>query len=108
MVYLSSMEMYGSPDPSLDCVTEQDYGFVDVLNVRSCYPEGKRMCECLCAAYAKEYQLPVKIARLAQTFGAVSVPEKLGSLLNLPEAHPRRGHCAPHRREILWQLLRHL
>lgn len=26
MVYLSSMEMYGSPDPSLDCVTEQDYG----------------------------------------------------------------------------------
>ena len=28
------------------------------------------MCECLCSAYASEYQLPVKIARLAQTFGA--------------------------------------
>lgn len=70
MVYISSMEVYGTPDPALDYVTEQDYGFVDVLQVRSCYPEGKRMCECLCAAYAHEYQLPVKIARLAQTFGA--------------------------------------
>lgn len=64
------MEMYGTPDPALPCVTESDYGRVDVLQVRSCYPEGKRMCECLCAAYAHEYQLPVKIARLAQTFGA--------------------------------------
>lgn len=70
MVYISSMEMYGTPDPTLDCVAEGDYGFVDVLKVRSCYPEGKRMCECLCAAYAHEYQVPVKIARLAQTFGA--------------------------------------
>lgn len=76
MVYISSMEMYGSPEPGLDCVTEQDYGFVDVLNVRSCYPEGKRMCECLCSAYASEYQLPVKIARLAQTFGAGVSPSE--------------------------------
>lgn len=70
MVYISSMEMYGTPDPTLERVTEGDYGLVDVLKVRSCYPEGKRMCECLCAAYAHEYQVPVKIARLAQTFGA--------------------------------------
>lgn len=70
IVYISSMEMYGTPDPDLEYVTERDYGFVDVLNVRSCYPEGKRMCECLCSAYASEHRLPVKIARLAQTFGA--------------------------------------
>ncbi len=76
MVYISSMEMYGTPDPSLDQVTEQDYGFLDILNVRSCYPEGKRMCECLCSAYASEYQLPVKIARLAQTFGAGVSPSE--------------------------------
>ena len=76
MVYISSMEMYGSPDPNLECVTEQDYGFVDILNIRSCYPEGKRMCECLCSAYAAEYQLPVKIARLAQTFGAGVSPNE--------------------------------
>mgnify|MGYP005755143895 CR=1 FL=1 len=70
MVYISSMEMYGAPDPALESVSETDYGYVDVLQVRSCYPEGKRMSECLCAAYAHEHGVPVKIARLAQTFGA--------------------------------------
>lgn len=69
-VYISSMEAYGSPDPSLEQVTETDYGYIDFLNVRSCYPEGKRMAECLCACYAHEYGVPVKMARLAQTFGA--------------------------------------
>ncbi|WP_418817292.1 NAD-dependent epimerase/dehydratase family protein [Pseudoruminococcus massiliensis] len=70
VVYISSMEVYGSPDASLPYVSENDYGYVDILNVRSCYPEGKRMCECLCTSYAHEYNLPIKIARLAQTFGA--------------------------------------
>ena len=70
MVYLSSMEMYGRPDPSLERVTEEDLGYIDVLNVRSSYSEGKRISECLCAAYADEYKVPVRIARLAQTFGA--------------------------------------
>lgn len=68
--YISSMEAYGRPDPTLERVTEADLGYVDCLNVRSCYPEGKRMAECLCAAYAHEYGVPVKMARLAQTFGA--------------------------------------
>lgn len=70
MVYLSSMEMYGRPDPNLEKVTEEDLGYIDVLSVRSSYSEGKRISECLCAAYADEYKVPVKIARLAQTFGA--------------------------------------
>lgn len=69
-VYISSMEVYGSPNCTLPYINEDDYGYVDVLNVRSCYPEGKRMCECLCASYSHEYNLPIKIARLAQTFGA--------------------------------------
>ena len=34
------------------------------------YSEGKRICECLCTAYASEYNVPVRSARLAQTFGA--------------------------------------
>ncbi len=70
MIYLSSMEAYGVTDPSLERVTEKDLGYIDILNVRSSYSEGKRICECLCAAYASEYEVPVKIARLAQTFGA--------------------------------------
>lgn len=70
MVYVSSMEAYGVTDPALEWVREEDLGFIDPLKVRSSYSEGKRACECLCAAYASEYDVPVCIARLAQTFGA--------------------------------------
>lgn len=70
MIYLSSMEAYGSPDEDKSYVSENDYGYVDFLKVRSCYPESKRMAECLCACYFAEYDVPVKMARLAQTFGA--------------------------------------
>ena len=68
-IYISSMEIYGQPSKE-GKTGEQDYGYIDISSVRSCYPEGKRICECLCNAYASEYKTPVKIARLAQTFGA--------------------------------------
>lgn len=68
MVFLSSMEVYGTPkDDAL--LTEADVGYLNPLSIRSSYPESKRMSESLCVAYAKEYGVPVKIARLAQTFG---------------------------------------
>ncbi len=72
VVYLSSMEMYGTC--STDPVTENDLGYIDPLKVRSNYPESKRLCENMCIAYLSEYQVPVKIARLAQTFGAGILP----------------------------------
>lgn len=72
MVYLSSMEIYGE----IDCLedhyaieTEAAIGRVEPLHTRSCYPLGKRMAENLCYSYFQEYGIPVKIARLAQTFG---------------------------------------
>lgn len=70
MVYLSSMEAYGVVEPDKYNVREKDYGYIDPLEVRSSYSESKRMAEGLCGAYAHEYQVPVKTARLAQTFGA--------------------------------------
>ena len=77
MVYVSSMEVYGS----LDCSDghrageeEAGAGQIDILAARSCYPLGKRMAENICAAYGSEYGLPVKIARLAQTFGRGVLP----------------------------------
>ena len=69
MVYLSSLEVYGTPEKDADLITENDYGYIEPLSVRSSYSEGKRMVECLCASYAHEYSVPVKIARLSQTFG---------------------------------------
>lgn len=69
-VYLSSLEVYGTPDGSKEKIGENDYGYIDPLSIRSSYSEGKRMVECLCCSYASEYGVPVKIARLSQTFGA--------------------------------------
>ena len=70
VVYISSMEAFGITDPSLEKVKEEDLGYIDIHKVRSSYAEGKRNCEWMCSCYAAEYQIPVKIARLAQTFGA--------------------------------------
>lgn len=72
-IYVSSMEVYGQPKAE-GKTAEADLGYVDIAAVRSCYPEGKRMCECMCTAYAAQYGLNVKSARLAQTFGAGILP----------------------------------
>lgn len=70
MVYLSSMEVYGQIDcPDGKRVREDELGYIDVTDARSCYPLGKLMAEGLCHFYCAEYNVPVKIARLAQTFG---------------------------------------
>lgn len=73
IIYLSSMEVFGQVD-SIDKVAEESLGYLDIQNIRSCYSEGKRLAELLCKSYAVEYNLPVKIARLAQTFGAGVLP----------------------------------
>ncbi len=68
-LYLSSMEAYGVLEGT-EKATEDMLGYLDLHAVRSCYPESKRLCESLCISYAKEYGLPAKVIRLAQTFGA--------------------------------------
>ena len=66
MVYLSSMEVYGQMEVSDHKISEHELGYIDLSAARSCYPEGKRMCECLCNAYACQYGVRVMSARLAQ------------------------------------------
>lgn len=68
VIYLSSMEVYGFTTEE-HLLREKDVKYLNPLEVRSSYPESKRMCECMCVAYEKEYGIPVKIIRLAQTFG---------------------------------------
>lgn len=69
MVYLSSMEVYGVVEDIGRKRNEEELGSLDLENVRSCYPMGKRMAEHYCHIYQQEYGIPVKIARLAQIFG---------------------------------------
>jgi UDP-glucuronate decarboxylase len=68
-VFLSSLEVYGLTDPMLEHVSEVEFGYLDPMNVRSSYSESKRLAECLCASYAAQYGVPIKVARLAPTFG---------------------------------------
>ncbi|WP_109486754.1 NAD-dependent epimerase/dehydratase family protein [Occallatibacter savannae] len=67
-LFFSSGEVYGQP---ADCSTvkESDYGYLDPLNVRSCYAEGKRAGETLCACWHAQFGVPAKIVRLSHTYG---------------------------------------
>lgn len=67
MVNLSSMEVFGYSQ--LPVLKEEDLGTISLNSVRSSYSQAKRMTELMCYAYAMEYQVPVKVARLAQVFG---------------------------------------
>lgn len=68
-MFISSREIYGQPDENQEFFTEDTYGFVDPLDPRSCYPEGKKAAETMCASYRAQYGLNVKAARLAHTYG---------------------------------------
>ena len=68
-LFLSSMEVYGSLHRE-EKVDEEHESFVNTMNPRSSYPEVKRMVEAMCASYAAQYNVPAKVIRLTQTFGA--------------------------------------
>lgn len=68
-LYISSREIYGQPADNQEYFYEDTYGFVDPLNARSCYPEGKKAAETMCVSFKEEYGVNVKIARLAHTYG---------------------------------------
>lgn len=74
MVYISSMEVYGLVEDTGVPRLEEQLGSIDLTSARSCYSMGKRMAEHYCHIYHQEYGVPVKIARLAQTFGTGVLP----------------------------------
>lgn len=69
IVFLSSLEVYGNTGQDKKYITEEDGGYIDPMNVRSSYSEGKRICECMFSAYAKQYGIPATVARLTASFG---------------------------------------
>lgn len=75
VVYLSSMEVYGVKNYGNEPVSEEDYGYLDLLDPRNSYPQSKRMCETLCVGYYHQKQVPVVMARLTQVFGGAVDPE---------------------------------
>lgn len=82
LIFLSSEEVYGTPNVS-EPIAESYVGAVDSLNVRNCYPLGKKAAELLCKAYYDEYNLDVKIIRptviigLYQSYDSVKVEAEI-------------------------------
>lgn len=66
-VYVSSSDVYGEGDGRL--FTEEYSGYVNPLNLRSCYTSSKRATETLCISYASQYGIDVSIARPCHTYG---------------------------------------
>lgn len=69
LLYVSSGEVYGQGDISLEAFEEEYAGYVDILSPRSCYPLSKRMAENLCASYWKQYGVEAVIVRPCHTYG---------------------------------------
>ena len=70
VLYISSSEVYGRrQDGNTSPFSENDYGYVDIQNPRSCYPVAKRAAETLCASYVSEYGADVVIARPGHVYG---------------------------------------
>ena len=68
-MFFSSGEVYGIPLDAMEPITETSYGYLDPINVRSCYAESKRIGETMCVAWAKQYGLYTVVARPFHTYG---------------------------------------
>jgi len=75
VLHASTSEVYG--DPLVHPQKEEYWGNVNPIGVRSCYDEGKRAAETLCADYWREYDLDIRIVRIFNTYG--------------PNMHPNDG-----------------
>lgn len=71
----STSEVYG--DPEVHPQTEEYWGRVNPIGIRSCYDEGKRCAETLFFDYHRQHKLEIKVARIFNTYG--------------PRMHPNDG-----------------
>jgi len=71
----STSEVYG--DPTVHPQTEDYRGNVNPIGPRACYDEGKRCAETLFFDYHRQYKVPIKVARIFNTYG--------------PRMHPNDG-----------------
>lgn len=63
----STSEVYG--DPKEHPQTENYWGNVNPIGIRSCYDEGKRCAETLCFDYHRQYGVDIKVVRIFNTYG---------------------------------------
>jgi UDP-glucuronate decarboxylase len=69
VLFFSSSEIYGDPDPQNIPTAETYRGNVSCTGPRACYDESKRYGETLCVNFAQQHGLPVKVARPFNNYG---------------------------------------
>ena len=69
----STSEVYG--DPHVSPQTEDYWGYANPVGPRACYDEGKRCAETLCFDYHRQHGVPVKVARIFNTYGPYMRPD---------------------------------
>lgn len=69
----STSEVYG--DPEIHPQTEDYWGRVNPIGIRSCYDEGKRCAETLFFDYHRQNQVKIKVARIFNTYGPRMHPD---------------------------------
>ncbi len=69
LIFMSSSEIYGDPEPSCIPTNESYRGFVSCTGPRSCYDESKRFGETLCVYYSSIYNLNISMVRPFNNFG---------------------------------------
>ena len=67
LLFTSTSEVYG--DPLIHPQPEEYFGNVNTVGERSCYDEGKRVCETMIYEYRRLYGLNLKIVRIFNTYG---------------------------------------
>src|SRR5688500_7103643 len=69
LLFYSSSEIYGDPDPANIPTPETYRGNVSCTGPRACYDESKRFGETLCVNFVRQYGLPIKVARPFNNYG---------------------------------------
>ena len=69
VLYLSSSEIYGDPDPRFIPTQESYRGYVSCLGPRACYDEGKRIGETLCRIFQNRFGVEAVIVRPFNVYG---------------------------------------
>lgn len=96
VLFLSSLESYGTVTEG-DRLIDEDYqGYVNPLEVRSSYNIAKRTCECICHAYSQEYNVPVKVVRLTQIISSKVAEEDMRVYAQLARSAAREEDIILH------------
>ena len=81
VLFTSTREIYGEIQGK-EKIKETDMGVLECLELRSCYPESKRMAENLMVSFAYQYNIKYKIVRIAHAYGPGMIINNDGRIMS--------------------------